>query len=86
MISKVLVLSYTQTVMELSYYQIIKNDLLKDVAARASLVAQQVKFARSTLVAQGSLVRIPSVDLHMLVKPCCGRCPTYKVEEDWHEC
>ena len=21
-----------------------------------------------------------------LVKPCCGRCPTYKVEEDGHGC
>ena len=22
----------------------------------------------------------------LLIKPCCGRCPTYKIEEDWHVC
>ena len=43
-----------------------------------------VKFADSTLVPRGSLVQIPGVDL--LVKPCCGSCPTYKVEEDGHRC
>ena len=42
-----------------------------------------VKFARSTLAAQGSLDWISGVDL---VKPCCGRRPIYKVEEDGHGC
>ena len=37
-----------------------------------------VKFARSTSAAQGSPVRIPDVDMTPLVKPCCGRRPTYK--------
>ena len=32
------------------------------------------------------LVRIPGADVALLVKPCCGRRPTYKVEEDGHEC
>ena len=41
-----------------------------------------VKFARSTLVAWGSPVWIPGKDLVPLVKPCCGRHPTYKVEEE----
>ena len=45
-----------------------------------------VKFARSTSVAQGSPVRILSVDVALLGKPCCGRRPTYKVEEDGHGC
>ena len=31
-----------------------------------------------------SLVRILGVDMAPLGKPCCGRCPTYKVEEDGH--
>ena len=22
----------------------------------------------------------------LLIKPCCGRCPTYKIEEDGHGC
>ena len=45
-----------------------------------------VKRAHSALDARGSPVRIPGVDMAPLGKPCCGRCPTYKVEEDGHGC
>ena len=45
-----------------------------------------VKCACSALVARGSLVQIPGVDMEPLGKPCCGRRPTYKVEEDGHGC
>ena len=45
-----------------------------------------VKFARTTSAAQGLLVRIPGTDLALLVKPCCGRRPTFKIEEDGHGC
>ena len=45
-----------------------------------------VKFPSSTSVARGLLVGIPGVDMVQLGKPCCGRCPTYKVEEDGHGC
>ena len=31
-----------------------------------------VKFTHSALAAQGSRVRIPGMDLHMVHKPCCG--------------
>ena len=45
-----------------------------------------VKCARSALAAQGSPVPILGVDMAPLGKPCCGRCPTYKVEEDGCGC
>ena len=43
---------------------------------------EAVKFTRSSLAAQGSLVWIPGANMAPLGKPCCGRRPTYKVEED----
>ena len=45
-----------------------------------------VKFAHSTSVAQRSPVEIPGADMAPFVKPCCGRRPTYKAEEDGHGC
>ena len=44
-----------------------------------------VKFAHSALEAWASLVRILVADMALLGKPCCGRHPTYKVEEDGQE-
>ena len=45
-----------------------------------------VKFTHSASAAWGSLVQIPGADMALLVKPCCGRRPLYKVEEDAHGC
>ena len=45
---------------------------------------EAVKCARSASVARGLLVRILGADMTPLGKPCCGRRPTYKVEEDGH--
>ena len=45
-----------------------------------------VKCAHSALVAWGSPVRILGVDMALLGEPCCGRRPTFKVEEDGHGC
>ena len=46
----------------------------------------EVKCARSASAAWGSPVRILGADMALLGKPCCGRRPTYKVEEDGHGC
>ena len=45
-----------------------------------------VKCACFASAAQGSLVRIPGADVAPFGKTCCGRRPTYKVEEDRHGC
>ena len=45
-----------------------------------------VKCTHSAWVARGSLVQILAEDMALLGKPCCGRHPTYKVEEDGHGC
>ena len=44
-----------------------------------------VECARSALVAWGSPVLIPGVDMALSGTPCCDRHPTYKVEEDKHD-
>ena len=45
-----------------------------------------VKCAHSVSVAQGLPVRIPGADMAPCGQLCCGRRPTYKVEEDGHRC
>ena len=57
---------------------------LKSCGGRPSGAA--VKFARSASAGQASPVWILGADMAPLVKPCCGRHPTYKVEEDGHGC
>ena len=44
-----------------------------------------VKCACSTSAARGSLVWIPGCGHGTLGTRCCGRRPTYKVEEDGHD-
>ena len=42
-----------------------------------------VKFSVLSFSSPGSWVQIPDVDLHHS-SAMLWRCPTYKVEEDWH--
>ena len=66
-----------------TFYSLLLGLLLK-VWGQPSGAA--VKCTCSASVARGSLVRSPGADMAPLGKPCCGRRPTYKVEEDEHEC
>ena len=59
---------------------------LRKIICRDRPGGTAVKFVRSALAAWGSPVRILGVDMAPLGKPCCGRHPTYKVEEDGHGC
>ena len=45
-----------------------------------------VKCAHSALVAWGLPIWISGADVALVGTPCCGRRPTYKVEEDGHRC
>ena len=46
----------------------------------------EVKCTHFASAVQGSQVRILGADTAPFDKPCCGGCPTYKVEEDGHGC
>ena len=67
---------------------------LKQAPLRAGLVAQQLSShvaCSASVVARSLRVQILGVDmaqhgLARLGKPCYGRCPTNKVEEDGHRC
>ena len=48
----------------------------------ASPVALWLSVHILLLAARGSPVQIPGADICTTHKPCCGRHPTYKVEED----
>ena len=47
----------------------------------AGPVVQWLSEHSSALVARGLPVRILCADMALLGTPCCGSCPTYKVEE-----
>ena len=66
--------------------EIAGNSLYKNGNKGGLPCGAVVTFARSVSAAQGSPVRILGVDMALLGKPCCGRRPTYKVEEDGHGC
>ena len=68
------------------FYQLTLSMKFSKIKQRGQPSGAAVKFAHSASVARGSPVQIPGADMAPLGKPCCGRCPTYKVEEDGHGC
>ena len=60
----------------------LQKTLARGPAQWRSGYVRRIRFS----VAQGSVVRIPGADMALLGTPCCGRRPTYKVEEDGHGC
>ena len=63
----------------------IDNCILK-LNKGAGLVAQQLSVHIPLLGGPGFAGSIPGMDMAPLGTPCCGRHPTYKVEEDGHGC
>ena len=59
---------------------------IKVVRIGAGLVVQPLSSHVLLRLARGLPVRIPGVDMALLGKPCCGRRPTHKVEEDRRGC
>ena len=51
----------------------------------ASLVAQRLSSHVPLLGGPGFAGPDPGVDMALLGMSCCGRCPTYKIEEDGHD-
>ena len=71
---------------ELRINNIQSNDGSQNVVSRGQPDGAAVKCPRSASAAWGLLVWILGADVARLGKPCCGRHPTYKVEEDEHGC
>ena len=63
----------------------IYNINIQNFISRGQPSGAAVRFTCST-VAWGSLVQILGADMAPLGRPCCGRRPMYKVEEDGHKC
>ena len=59
---------------------------LKKKKCRGQPAGTVFKCARSASAVRGSPIQILGVDMAPFDKPCCGRRPTYKVEEDEHGC
>ena len=75
----------TKVCLQISEQSANLSTLFKSIQG-ADPVAAAVKFARFASATQGLPVQIPGADMALLIKPCCGRHPTYKVEEDGDRC
>ena len=68
------------------FVELIEVTMFKNEEIKGRPGGTAVMFARSPLGSQGLPVWIPGMDMPLLGKPCCGRHPTYKEEEDGHRC
>ena len=59
---------------------------LKKVSTGGRHGGTAVKCACFASAARGLAVQIPGTDMALIGTPCCGRSPTYKVEEDGQGC
>ena len=64
----------------------ICNYFINKYKTGAGPVAQQLSAHLLILGGAAFTVQSPGVDMAPLGMPCCGRRPTYKVEEDGHGC
>ena len=62
------------------------GDVISEWAERGWPGGAVVKCARSALAAWICQLRIPGADMAALRRPCCGRRPSYKIEEGGHGC
>ena len=62
------------------------KDYVKFKKRKSGASPVAVMLMHSASLAQGLQVQIPSVDICTAHQACCGRSPTYKIEEDGHRC
>ena len=80
-------LNFQEGKMYWQYFKTVTSFIVSLVLLGKSSGAGPVAQWLSAIVpALGSLVRILGADMAPLDRPCCDRCPMYKVEEDGHRC
>ena len=64
----------------------MSRKIFQEIQYRGRAGGTGIKCPHSAFGARGLPVRISVMDMAPCGKPCCGRRPTYKMEEDGHGC